>query len=514
MERRFLLAFVLSLAVLLGYQYLLQKIYGKPPVPQQNQSTPTPTLSPTPAPHPERPHHTTSFRSEQATFVIDEENASISEVTLPDKATFVKVGNYDKNIANIWFESPKVGPLLWSKVEENTQNISFSAEASGLRIKKSFARGKTPFDLAISIEVTNLSAQTVPLYFGFIGPSSVPYTREDVKFFDLLVSSQGKVKRFAPNKIQPLLIEKEKPVLWLAIHNKYFSLLVRPEGRTSGYIVEDYQPDKFCLEFLSWPVELGPNQSIQETIVLYAGPTTLTELSKLGKWAEETVPFGWFGGVAKFLLKSLIALKQITGNYGIAIILMTCFISTLFLPLSIKSYKAMSKLKLLQPEMEKLRELYKDKPQKLNKEVMELYRKHKVNPLGGCLPFVVQMPIFIAFYRVLLRSIELKGASFWFIRDLALPDQAILLPFSLWPVGRVINLLPILMIAAMIVQQRFSGTVPGSSAGPEAEAQMMMMKFMPLFLGFVFYGLPSGLVLYWLTNTILSIGIQRLFIRT
>ena len=161
--------------------------------------------------------------------------------------------------------------------------------------------------------------------------------------------------------------------------------------------------------------------------------------------------------------------------------------------------------------MTKLRELYKDKPEKLNKEVMELYRKHKVNPLGGCLPLLFQMPIFISFYQVLMRSIELRGSSFLFIKDLSLPDRAIPLHSPIWPIGQAINVLPLLMVGAMFLQQRLSGPVPAS--GPDAEAQQMMTRLMPALFGFIFYGLPSGLVLYWLTNTLLSIGTQRLLSR-
>ena len=168
----------------------------------------------------------------------------------------------------------------------------------------------------------------------------------------------------------------------------------------------------------------------------------------------------------------------------------------------------MKRMKLLQPEVEKIRQLYKDKPQKLNKELMDLYKQNKVNPLGGCLPMLIQMPIFIAFYNALVHSIELKGASFLFIKDLSSPDRAIPLPFQFGPLGSAINILPILMVIAMSIQQRLNAPLAGS--GPDAEAQRTMTMVMPFVFGFIFYGLPSGLVLYWLTNNIVMIFTQKL----
>ena len=170
----------------------------------------------------------------------------------------------------------------------------------------------------------------------------------------------------------------------------------------------------------------------------------------------------------------------------------------------------MKKMKLIQHEMNKIRELYKDKPQKLNKELMALYKEHKVNPLGGCLPMLIQMPIFISFYNALIYSIELKGASFLFIKDLSLPDRAIPLPFHLGLLGDAINVLPILMMGAMVIQQKLSSSVVGK--GPEADAQKTMTTLMPFVFGFIFYKLPSGLVLYWLTNNIIMIITQKLYL--
>ena len=169
----------------------------------------------------------------------------------------------------------------------------------------------------------------------------------------------------------------------------------------------------------------------------------------------------------------------------------------------------MRHLQELQPQMEEMRRQYKDNPQKLNKEMMELYRRHKVNPMGGCFPILLQMPIFLAFYQTLMRSVELKGATFLWIKDLSMPDAAFTLPTTLPLLGNSINLLPILMIGAMIMQQKLS---QGKTA-VQTDQQKMMAAIMPVMFGFIFYSLPSGLVLYWLTNTVLTSSLQFFALR-
>jgi YidC/Oxa1 family membrane protein insertase len=162
----------------------------------------------------------------------------------------------------------------------------------------------------------------------------------------------------------------------------------------------------------------------------------------------------------------------------------------------------MKEMQKLQPEIERLRAAYKDQPQKMNQEILQLYREHKVNPFGGCLPLFLQFPIFISLYQALMRSIELRGAGFLWIKDLSQPDRLYVFADKAFPViGNEINILPLLMAAAMFVQQKFtSKTSP--SASPEQ--QKMMMIIFPAMFGFIFYHFPSGLTLYWTCYTIIS----------
>jgi YidC/Oxa1 family membrane protein insertase len=192
-------------------------------------------------------------------------------------------------------------------------------------------------------------------------------------------------------------------------------------------------------------------------------------------------------------------------NWGWAIALLSLIVFILLLPLTAKQIRSMKEMQALQPKIEALREAYKDNPQKLNKETMELYREHKVNPFGGCLTMFLQIPIFIALYQALMRSIYLKGESFFWIKDLSLPDRLLILPTTLPVLGNEINILPILMAIGMFIQQRL--TLVGAS-GAAKEQQKLMSMLMPLLFGAFFYHMPAGLVLYWFINSSLMLAYQ------
>jgi YidC/Oxa1 family membrane protein insertase len=239
-------------------------------------------------------------------------------------------------------------------------------------------------------------------------------------------------------------------------------------------------------------LSLQPGEKKTYLLSLYLGPKEISLLEKQGSKLEKVINFGWFDIVAKPLLISLNFFYRFCGNYGIAIILITVIIKILFWPLTHKSFQSMKDMQKLQPEMQKLKEKYKHKKEELNREIMALYKKYNVNPLGGCLPILLQIPVFIALYSVLQDSIELRQAnfiSFW-INDLAAPDPT--------------YVSPLLMGASMFYQQKMTP----STADP-AQAKMMLM--MPIVFTFMFLNFPAGLVLYWLVNNVLSI-IQQFYI--
>ncbi len=236
---------------------------------------------------------------------------------------------------------------------------------------------------------------------------------------------------------------------------------------------------------------------------LYIGPKSFDELEKAGHDLSQAVDLGWFWFVAKPLLLMLLWIERVVGNYGWAIVLVTIVVRLAFYPVNKKQIEAMKGMQRIQPEVKKLQERYADDREKMNMEMMELYRRHKVNPLAGCLPMLIQLPVFIGLYNVLLQSIELRHAPFFgWMHDLSQPDRlgSIAIPF-VEPAG--IPVMTLLMGASMVIQQKMTP----STADP---AQQRVMMIMPVVFTVMFVNFPAGLVLYWLSNNILSIGQQWL----
>jgi YidC/Oxa1 family membrane protein insertase len=236
---------------------------------------------------------------------------------------------------------------------------------------------------------------------------------------------------------------------------------------------------------------------------LYLGPKSFQELEKAGGDLVHAIDLGWFWFVAKPLLVALRLIHGVVGNYGWAIILLTVAVRIVFYPVNKKQMEAMKGMQRIQPEVKKIQDRYKDDREKMNLEMMELYRRHKVNPLAGCLPMLVQLPVFIGLYNVLMQSIELRHAPFFgWMHDLSQPDRlgSIAIPF-VEPAG--IPVMTLLMGASMILQQKMTP----STADP---AQQRVMMIMPLVFTVMFVNFPAGLVIYWLSNNILSIAQQWL----
>jgi YidC/Oxa1 family membrane protein insertase len=242
---------------------------------------------------------------------------------------------------------------------------------------------------------------------------------------------------------------------------------------------------------------IAPAGSGRAAASLYAGPQEQRRLKAASPGFDLVVDYGWLAIIAWPLFWLLEKCYALSGNWGVAIILLTVVVKLLFFPLSAASYKSMAKMKLITPRMTKIREMYEHDRAKMNQAMMELYRTEKINPLGGCFPILVQIPVFIALYWVLLAAIELRHAPFvlW-IQDLAALD-----PYYI---------LPILMTATMVLQTKMNPTPPDP-------VQAKVMTFMPFVFSIFFFFFPAGLVLYWLVNNILSIlqqwQIQRMFDR-
>jgi YidC/Oxa1 family membrane protein insertase len=294
-------------------------------------------------------------------------------------------------------------------------------------------------------------------------------------------------------------------ISWVAYEDNYFISAIVPEIPAKGSFTGK-RLSSGALEgvFLPAPISLQPSTQATNQYQLYLGPRELGILKKFGKNLDRAINFGWTDIIAKPLLYILRFFDQYIHNYGVSIILLTILVKILFWPLTHKSYKSMKEMQKLQPRMAKLREKCKGDKQKLNQEMMALYKTYKVNPMGGCLPMVVQIPVFFALFRVLGACIELRHAPFVFwINDLSAPDRlfhfSFEIPFMTPPYG--IPVLTLLMGGSMFIQQKMTPT-------PGDPTQAKIMMFLPVIFTFMFINFPSGLVLYWLVNNLLSIGQQ------
>ncbi|MFH1768132.1 MAG: membrane protein insertase YidC [Candidatus Omnitrophota bacterium] len=227
----------------------------------------------------------------------------------------------------------------------------------------------------------------------------------------------------------------------------------------------------------------------------YLGPQTINQLKEYG--LEKIVYYGFFHSIGLTIIKTLYFFKKLTNSWGISVLLLSFLIYFILFPFTAQSTKAMKRMQEIQPEIQELQKKYKDNPQKMQKEQLELFRKHKVNPLGGCLPMFLQFPVFIALYQALFRFVALKGASFLWIKDLSLPDRTIALPFSLPYFGNFINILPLIILAINYFKQKIT-TQTGN------QQQQSTQKIFVLLIGIIFYHFPSCLVLYWLVQNSLT----------
>ncbi len=282
---------------------------------------------------------------------------------------------------------------------------------------------------------------------------------------------------------------------WLAMVQHYFvAAWLPPAGAPREFYMRKVGEDLY-----SGGVILPVTADGKSAITLYAGPQEQDKLEKVAPGLDLVVDYGWLTVIAAPLFWILGAIHKLVGNWGWAIIGLTMLLKMVFFPLSAASYKSMAKMRVLTPKLVKLKETYGDDKQRLNQEMMALYKREKVNPLGGCLPVLVQIPVFIALYWVLLGTVEMRGAPWilW-ITDLSAPDSL----FGTLPLINItVGPLPLLMGATMFIQTKLNPTPPDP-------IQAKVMLWMPIMFTFMFLGFPAGLVLYWTVNNILSIAQQ------
>ena len=534
MDKRTILAVVLSLAVIIVYQVF----FLKPPAKQPQQPVqPAATAEQKTAPAPAAP----ALPANQAPAAKIAQAAKPAPVVSPEKTITVdtplytaifttkggalksfRLKKYRKTIeANsdiiemVNIQAGMPSPLTISfhgssvdipaessydtnipalDLTKNPENktLTFTLTYPGqMKVEKTFTfhPGKYTFDL--EIRAFNLSSEPIGQSAGLNW-----YEYVDPKAETDSYTHEGPVAHVKKDIERPEVkkIEAETTmgpdVAWGGFENKYFMAAIIPQNPSLTSMVMAKNANNMVSVGLRGAKNIiPPGQAGLFSYTLFIGPKDHTILKALGVGLEDAIDFGsWLKWLAMPMLITLKFFNEYINNYGISIIILTILIKILFWPLGNKSYASMKEMQKLQPKMQELREKYKDDKQRLSQETMGLYKAHKVNPLGGCLPMVIQIPVFFGLYKALLYAIELRHAPFfWWIQDLSAKD-----PYYITP---------IIMGGTMFIQQKMTPT------GGDPMQQKIML-WMPVIFTFMFLNFPAGLVIYWLFNNIISIGQQ------
>lgn len=547
MERRALLAAVLCLVVLVVYQEVLRYLY--PMSPEQIGGTlataPTELPSPVPAANLAPVDESTTPPVVQAEPLLVETDVFTVQINpVGGRITSLRLKKFQTAVASGSepLEMIQVGPASAAplgvrlasedgRIVEDDTRVVYTIEPpqpadgntekqvvsmtgtlpSGGTITKALSFSRSSYPIEVEVRVSGVSEKLSRLGVGWRhqiveAVSSDP----EALYRGTVVLEDKKVVRELASAIAgspPKVFEA--PVGWVGYADHYFlAALIPTEPATARATVS---PESGGVQLLlSSPRDATADTAGRFTI--YVGPKDVAVLEEAGFQLDRAVDFGWFSFLAIPLLRLMNVFHSFTGNYGIDIILLTILIKVLFIPLTNRSMKSMRDMQRLQPQMVKLREKYKDDRETLNKEMIELYRRHRVNPLGGCLPMLLQFPVFIGLYQALSQAIELRHARFAFwVHDLSAyecypwPGQAAITAgcneFAV--LGVPIPILVLLMGGSMILQQYLS-----PATGMDPAQQRMMMILMPVMFTVMFINFPSGLVLYWLVNNVLTIAQQ------
>lgn len=529
MEKRTLLAVVLSI----GFFYLFSYFYGpqkntsnnleqqQPDIVATSESDNSVVSSPLPSGDQQQPSlpvavvSTTDITVENDLFVATFSNsgAALKKLTLksykiendPNSPDVTLLASADPEVQNystrgVGFSLPKNVNYSPSDIaievsDTDTKKLVFTyVDPQGYVVKKIYSFTGNEYRIGLETQLIN-NAQ-IPIVGSFQNLLSTPFHAhyETLGFntYGSSVFSDKKLHTDAPKNVSSANKSYDKSIKWAALNEKYFiSALLAVDNSIASVEIKKNQAGYFEADFTTPQFTATPGQTVSFKHNIYVGPKEIDILKAQGSSFEQSLDLGWFTAIAKPMLYSLKFFYKYVGNYGVAIIIITIILKIIFFPLTHKSYKSMKEMSKLQPKMAALKEKYKNDRDAMNRAVMELYREHKVNPLGGCLPMLVQIPVFFALYKALMFSIELRHAPFMFwITDLSVKD-----PYYVTPV---------IMGATMFIQQKLT---PSNMD----EMQQKIMLFLPLIFIFMFLSFPAGLVLYWLVNNILTIA-QQLYI--
>ncbi len=432
------------------------------------------------------------FSQENRDIVFDVNKADIVEVI------FKKSLEHKLSLKNGFLSE---GKILFKRGIVTKDQITFVHEGKDLRVVKKFYIPKDSYTIGLEITTQNLSSHPIELYSHVVlGKLDLSSSNPQVRYQDVFLGGREKTSHLSASKNF-----NENNIKFIGLRDQYFCAIIEPDNSNNNAYIKKINNQESEVGITGQEVELSPGKQIGHSYRIYLGPQKLKVINDINSEWAGIIYFGVFDFIAQLILQLLGLFYALVHNWGWAIIILSFAVYFLLFPLMLKQMRSMKEMQALQPKIEALRKEFKDNPQRLNKEMMELYKEHKVNPLGGCLPLLLQMPIFFALYQALMRSVDLRGASFLWIKDLSSPDQLFTFKTSLPFIGDQFNLLPILMAIGMFVQQKVSSV---KVTGEAAQQQKIMSIVMPVMFGVIFYRMPSGLVLYWFVNSTLMLLYQ------
>jgi len=384
--------------------------------------------------------------------------------------------------------------LLFDKyLEKNKQKTTLLFKSKDVNITHSMINSDNSFIFNNLVKIENKTDSTWNDSL-WINAGSINLKKRDIhsRFIEAFIFTNDGITRFNPFGKTPAINGSVKAI---GLRDRHFCTVIKPKSEDNiSFHLEKHDKNNISLYLILNNV-INSKQVKEIEFSSYIGPQLADNLAAMGENIKEIVNFGFFDPISKVILYVLRLFHAFTRNWGVAIILLSAALFFVVYPLTAKQMNSLKRMQEVQPEIEKIRKAYKDNPQKLNKEMLGIYKTYKINPAGGCLPMILQIPIFFALYQALLRSVEIYGANFLWIKDLSEPDKLSLMG------GGSVNLLPLIMAVGMFFQQKISQQ---KSSGAMAEQQKMMVWIMPVMFGFIFYNFPSGLVLYWLFNSVFT----------
>ncbi len=379
--------------------------------------------------------------------------------------------------------------------DAQTLNVDLNfTDANGVKVTKRYSFTKGSYQIGLEYLIDNQSQQSwTANLFGQIkrDRSEDPAATTDMGMQSYLgpifSTSENNYQKYDFDDIDDGAFKQRSADGWVAMVQHYFiSAWIPAPGAEYTYSTRK-QNGNYIAGFVSPAVTVAPGQQQSVKATFFAGPKDQEQLSAAQEDLQLTVDYGWLWWIASPLHMLLTWIHGLLGNWGLSIIGITILVKAALFQLNAKAFKSMANMRKFGPEMQRLKELYGDDRQKMSQEMMALYKKEKINPLGGCLPMLAQMPIFIALYWVLMESVELRQADFLYLADLSVKD-----PYFI---------LPILMGVSMFIQQSLNPSPPDPM-------QAKIMKMLPIVFTFFFLWFPAGLTLYWVVNNILSIAQQ------